>query len=82
LGKFKPGRVDHMDRDGAIAAADEINGQVDQGINPKSVGKPVKTKPTVKNPNSLKRRVTTTGGEKPITRGGKPWGTTVQPGDN
>ena len=46
-----------MDREAAIAEADYINGLVEQGIDPKHTGKPIKTKPTVANPNAFKRRV-------------------------
>jgi integrase len=57
LGKFVPGRVDHMDRAAAIAKANQIDEQVSDGIDPKVVSKPVKPKPTTKNPNTFKRRV-------------------------
>jgi integrase len=57
LGKYAPGRTDHMDRDAAKKAAGEINSQIEKGINPKAKAKPVKSKPTTKNLNALKRRV-------------------------
>lgn len=57
LGKYAPTRIDHMDRSAAIAAANEIDKQVDLGIDPKFKTRPARTKPTVKNPNSFKKRV-------------------------
>ena len=58
LGKYAPGRVDHMDRDAAKKAAGAINSQIEKGINPKLKACPVIPKPTTKNPNALQRRVT------------------------
>ena len=57
LGKFAPTRIDHMDRTAAISAANEIDEQVNQGVDPKFNTKPVKAKPTTKNPNTFQRRV-------------------------
>jgi integrase len=57
LGKYAPGRTDHLDRQAAILAADEINSRVENNIDPRGNSKPVKSKPTTKNPNSYKRRV-------------------------
>jgi len=57
LGKYSLGRVDHMDREAAIAAANEIELQVSQGKDPrtaKKLSKP-KPRPTTDNPNALKR---------------------------
>ena len=56
LGKFAPTRIDHIDRSAAIAAANEIDEQVTQGIDPKFNTRPVQAKPTVKNPNSFNKR--------------------------
>ena len=58
LGKYAPGRVDHMDRAAAIKAANLIDETMGQGKDPRlHNAKPAMTKPTTKNPNALKRRV-------------------------
>ena len=59
LGKYAPGRIDHMDREGAIKAANKMDTQVEQGEDPKAAKRPIKpkAKPTTANPNALKQRV-------------------------
>ncbi|NNK95564.1 MAG: hypothetical protein HKP41_14530, partial [Desulfobacterales bacterium] len=57
LGKYAPGRVDHMDRAAAISAANLIDDQITQGVDPKHNSKPIKAKPTAKNPNTYSKRV-------------------------
>jgi integrase len=59
LGKYAPTRMDHMDREGAIAAANQIDSQIEQGIDPKTPKTALKPKPkpTTANPNALKSRV-------------------------
>ena len=49
IGKFAPGRSDHMDRAAAIVTADEIESFIENSIDPKSNNKPVKPKPGVSN---------------------------------
>lgn len=57
LGKYAKGRVDHMDIDAARKAADAVAKLVEQGVDPKTRKIAVEPKPTIKNPNTLKRRV-------------------------
>lgn len=59
LGKYAPGRIDHMDRAAAIAAMGQIDQRIEQGIDPKGKAKsePVKAMPTTANPNAFHRRV-------------------------
>ncbi len=59
LGKYALGRIDHMDREAAIKAANQIDALVEKGTDPKAPKartKP-KAKPTTDNPNALERRV-------------------------
>jgi len=58
IGKYAPGRSDHVDRETAIAAASEIDRKIERNIDPKLKADSIKPKPTTKNPNALKRRVT------------------------
>lgn len=59
LGRYAPGRIDHMDRGGAIAEADRIDGLIQQGIQPKHSEhkREALAKPTTANPNAFHRRV-------------------------
>jgi len=59
LGKYAPGRVDHMDRAEAIKAANRNDELIEQGIDPRTqkVKSKPKPRPTTKNPNALQRRV-------------------------
>jgi integrase len=57
IGKYAPGRSDHVDRKAAMLAADEINTQIESSIDPKGKTKSTKPKPAAKNSNTLKRRV-------------------------
>lgn len=57
LGKYCPGRVDHMDREAAIRAASEIDRLVDQGIDPKSTIKRTRRNPRAANANAFESRV-------------------------
>ena len=60
LGKYAPSRIDHMDRAGAISAANRVEELIEKGKDPKQLGnkalKP-KPKPTTTNLNALERRV-------------------------
>ena len=57
LGKYAPGRIDHMDRSGAIAAAEGIQQSIEVGLSPSPIQKHVKLKHTAANPNAFQRRV-------------------------
>lgn len=76
LGRYAPGRIDHMDRAGAIAAMGRIDALIEQGISQtkKDPRDPVKARPTSANPNAFHRRVSeflTWYESSPTKRGGK-----------
>lgn len=58
LGKFAPGKTHHMDRDAAIAAAEEIDNLIDKGLDPKYNSPPVKSKATVSKASTFENLVT------------------------
>jgi integrase len=60
LGKYAPGRVDHMDRASTIEAAERIDAIVGKGKDPDQIeiqADVQKAKPTTENPNAFHRRV-------------------------
>jgi len=54
IGKYVPGRSDHVDRKAAMLAADEINTQIESSIDPKGKTKSTKPKPCRKEPQHAK----------------------------
>jgi integrase len=57
LGKFAPGKKHHVDRDAAIAATEEIDKLINEGLDPKYNAPPPPQKATVSNANTFENLV-------------------------